>query len=310
MSESIIVVDCSDPELTAELCSLLQQAAGVKVALPGSAEAIDAHYACCWQPDPQLLHHSPALKLIQAASAGVDHLPAAVFASDIPVCRVVDDNFRHGMFEYALWGVLWFQRYFNRALSNQSQKIWQLYPQRQAANFHIGVMGVGEIGGYIAERLSELGYQVSGWSRSAKQLTGVKSYVGESQTEAFLQSLDVLINLLPLTEQTRGILAKPLFDQLPQGTALINCGRGEHTVSQDLLDALNSGRLAGAVLDVFPIEPLEHSDPLWSHPNVVITPHMASAAPAEVIIQQLLDNIQRVELGLAINNPVDTTRGY
>lgn len=310
MSEHIILVDCDEPELNAELCALLRQAPGFRVALPGSPEAIHARYACCWQPDPLLLQHSPALKLVQAASAGVDHLPEAVFTSDVALCRVVDDNFRHGMFEYALWGVLWFQRHFNRAMRNQSQKIWQLYPQRQAASYHIGVMGLGEIGGYIAVQLSQLGYQVSGWSRNMKQLSGVSTYAGEAQAGDFLQKLDVLINLLPLTEQTRGILARPLLDQLPTGAALINCGRGEHMVDQDVLDALNSGQLAGAVLDVFPVEPLELNDPLWSHPAVVITPHMASSASAEVITQQLLENIQRVEAGIAINNQVDKTRGY
>lgn len=310
MPEHIILVDCDEPELNAELCTLLRQTPGVTVVLPGSPDVIHARYACCWRPDPLLLQHSPELKLVQAASAGVDHLPQAVFTSDVAVCRVVDDDFRHGMFEYALWGVLWFQRHFNRAINNQKQKIWQLYPQRQAASYHIGVMGLGEIGGYIAERLSQLGYQVSGWSRNTKQLSGVNTYAGAAQAGDFLQKLDVLINLLPLTEQTRGILARPLLDQLPVGAALINCGRGEHMVNQDVLDALNSGQLTGAVLDVFPIEPLEPNDPFWSHPAVVITPHMASAAPSEVIIRQLLDNIQRIEAGIAINNQVDKSRGY
>jgi len=310
MSESVILVDCNDQELSNELCTALQKKPGITVVLPASAEAINARYACCWQPDPMLLHHSPGLKLVQAASAGVDHLPEAIFASQVPVCRVVDDNFRHGMFEYALWGVLWFQRYFNRARTHQTNKVWKLYPQRRAADFHVGVMGLGEIGGYIASGLSQLGFRVSGWSRNAKQLPGTTSYVGQEQLGDFLQSLDVLINLLPLTPQTRGILAQPLLEQLPPGAALINCGRGEHMVSQDVLNALNSGRLAGAVLDVFPTEPLEQDSPLWHHPEVVITPHMASAATVEVITQQLLDNIQRLESGLPIHFLVDKAQGY
>lgn len=310
MSERIVLVDCNDGELSDALCRILHQTPGIIVVLPGSAEAIEARYACCWQPDPQLLHNSPALKLVQAASAGVDHLPAAVFTHSVVVSRVVDDHFRHGMFEYALWGVLWFQRYFNRAMTHQHEKIWKLYPQRRAADFHIGVMGLGEIGGYIAEQLSKLGYQVSGWSRNAKHLPGVNGYAGDEQAGDFLQNLDVLINLLPLTEQTRGLIAQPLLEKLPAGAALINCGRGEHMVSQDVLQALNSGQLVGAVLDVFPVEPLEQSSPLWNHPGVVITPHMASAATAEVIAQQLLDNIQRLETGLPVNHQVDNSRGY
>ncbi len=191
----------------------------------------------------------------------------------------------------------------------------KLYPQRAAADFHIGIMGLGEIGGYIADQLAHLGYRVSGWSRSEKQLAGVTCYRGEEALDSFLGSLDGLINLLPLTAQTRGILAAPLFNRLPAGAVLINCGRGEHMVNEDVLAALESGQLAGAVLDVFPQEPLPADDPLWRHPQVVITPHMASAASAEVIARQLLENIQRQRRGLPLKNrsistPVTDPRLY
>lgn len=231
-------------------------------------------------------------------------------ACEIPLCRVIDEDFRHGMFEYALWSVLWFQRHFDRALAHQQTQTWKLYPQRAAADFHIGIMGLGEIGGYIADQLARLGYRVSGWSRSEKQLAGVTCYRGEEALDHFLGSLDGLINLLPLTAQTRGILAAPLFSRLPAGAVLINCGRGEHMVNEDVLAALESGQLAGAVLDVFPQEPLPADDPLWRHPQVVITPHMASAASAEVIARQLLENIQRQRRGLPLKNLVNKHAGY
>ena len=214
------------------------------------------------------------------------------------------------MFEYALWGVLWFQRSFDRALAHQRQRVWKIYPQRAASDFRIGVMGLGEIGGYIATRLAGLGYHVSGWARSEKQLPGVRCYHGDAQAGEFFAELDALINVLPLTEQTRGILARPLLDRLPAGAVLINCGRGEHMVNHDILRALDSGRLAGAVLDVFPVEPLPQDDPLWLHPQVVITPHMASIAPAEVVARQLLENIHRQQRALPLNNLVDKQRGY
>ncbi|ELS1888462.1 glyoxylate/hydroxypyruvate reductase A, partial [Raoultella ornithinolytica] len=155
-----------------------------------------------------------------------------------------------------------------------------------------------------------LGYHVSGWARSEKQLPGVRCYHGDAQAGEFFAELDALINVLPLTEQTRGILARPLLDRLPAGAVLINCGRGEHMVNHDILQALDSGRLAGAVLDVFPVEPLPQDDPLWLHPQVVITPHMASIAPAEVIARQLLENIHRQQRALPLNNLVDKQRGY
>ena len=162
----------------------------------------------------------------------------------------------------------------------------------------------------LANQLARLGYRVSGWSRSEKQLAGVTCYRGEEALDSFLGSLDGLINLLPLTAQTRGILAAPLFSRLPAGAVLINCGRGEHMVNEDVLAALESGQLAGAVLDVFPQEPLPADDPLWRHPQVVITPHMASAASAEVIARQLLENIQRQRRGLPLKNLVNKHAGY
>ena len=162
----------------------------------------------------------------------------------------------------------------------------------------------------FADQLARLGYRVSGWSRSEKQLAGVTCYRGEEALDSFLGSLDGLINLLPLTAQTRGILAAPLFNRLPAGAVLINCGRGEHMVNEDVLAALESGQLAGAVLDVFPQEPLPADDPLWRHPQVVITPHMASAASAEVIARQLLENIQRQRRGLPLKNLVNKHAGY
>ena len=214
------------------------------------------------------------------------------------------------MFEYALWGVLWFQRRFDRALAHQRKRIWKMYPQRAAADYHVGVMGLGEIGGYIASQLAGMGYRVSGWARSEKSLAGVRCFHGDAQAGEFLGQLDVLINVLPLTEQTRGILAHPLLDRLPNGAALINCGRGEHMVNQDVIRALDSGKLSGAVLDVFPVEPLPQEDPLWQHPQVAITPHMASIAQTEAIARQLLDNIQRLHRALPLKNRVNKQSGY
>lgn len=138
----------------------------------------------------------------------------------------------------------------------------------------------------------------------------MRCYHGEAQAGEFLGQLDALINVLPLTEQTRGILAHPLLQQLPDGAALINCGRGEHMVNRDVLEALDSGKLSGALLDVFPVEPLPQQDPLWQHPQVVITPHMASIAQTEVIARQLLDNIQRLRQALPLKNLVNKQSGY
>jgi glyoxylate/hydroxypyruvate reductase A len=169
-------------------------------------------------------------------------------------------------------------------------------------------MGLGEIGGYIATRWPGWGIGFPA-GRAAKTAPGVRCYHGDAQAGEFFAELDALINVLPLTEQTRGILARRC-SQLPAGAVLINCGRGEHMVNHDMLQALDSGQLSGAVLDVFPVEPLPQDDPLWQHPQVVITPHMASIAQTEVIARQLLENIQRQQQALPLNNLVDKQRGY
>ncbi len=207
------------------------------------------------------------------------------------------------MFEYALWSVLWFQRHFDRALAHQRTQTGSSIPSAPPPT-SISAL-------WVWAKLAAI--SLTSWPASAigspagravkKQLTGVTCYRGEEALDHFLGSLDGLINLLPLTAQTRGILAAPLFNRLPAGAVLINCGRGEHMVNDDVLAALESGQLAGAVLDVFPQEPLPADDPLWRHPQVVITPHMASAAPAEVIARQLLENIQRQRRGLPLKNP-------
>ncbi|VTN11052.1 Glyoxylate/hydroxypyruvate reductase A [Raoultella terrigena] len=214
------------------------------------------------------------------------------------------------MFEYALWGVLWFQRHFDRALAHQRERVWQAYPQRAAADFRVGVMGSVKSAATSLPALPGWGTASPAGRGSEKRLAGVHCYHGDAQAAGFLGELDALINVLPLTEQTRGILARPLLDQLPEGAVLINCGRGEHMVNHDVLQALDSGRLAGALLDVFPVEPLPDADPLWSHPRVVITPHIASIAPAQVIARQLLENIQRQQQALPLKNLVDKQMGY
>ncbi|SQC44268.1 D-3-phosphoglycerate dehydrogenase [Klebsiella pneumoniae] len=311
MSDITIVVDCNDADFARDICAALQQFPDVTALLPHHQAARDAQYASCWFPDPQLLTRSPGLKLIQAASAGVDHLPPALFASEIPLCRVIDEDFRHGMFEYALWSVLWFQRHFDRALAHQRDpNLEALSPARRRRLPYPALWGSAKLAA-----ISPTSWPASAIGSPAGR--AVKSswlaspaIAAREALDSFLGSLDGLINLLPLTAQTRGILAAPLFNRLPAGAVLINCGRGEHMVNEDVLAALESGQLAGAVLDVFPQEPLPADDPLWRHPQVVITPHMASAASAEVIARQLLENIQRQRRGLPLKNLVNKHAGY
>ncbi len=177
-------------------------------------------------------------------------------------------------------------------------------------HIQIGIMGLGHMGGYVAKRFADMGYQVSGWSNSPKEIAQVKSYVGQEQLSEFLAHSQILINLLPLTEENTGILSAELFQQLPEHAALIQVGRGQHLIEQDLLNALDSGHLRGAIVDVFEQEPLAAEHPFWQHEKIVVTPHVASHAPMSVVVEQILENDRRLNLGLDLCHQVDVNKGY
>ena len=273
-------------------------------------EAVNADVAACWYPPEDLLQICPKLKLLQAVSAGVDHIPEILMQAGIPVCRVVDEGQKQGMLEYVLWGVLHYQRDFDKALAQQADKVWKLHPQRRSGKMRIGVMGLGQLGSYLAERLTELGYPVSGWSRSEKHIAQVSCFWGDEDKAEFLSRCDLLVNLLPLTPATDSILNQSLFEQLPEGAVVMNCGRGEHLNEADLVHAVESGHLRGAVLDVFPQEPLDQDNPLWTTPGIVVTPHMASAASGKAILGQLVDNGRHILEAKPLLNVVDAAKGY
>ncbi len=214
------------------------------------------------------------------------------------------------MFDYLLWGVLYFQRYFDRMIQQQKQQLWKQYRQSYSHHIQIGIMGLGHMGGYVAKRFADMGYQVSGWSNSPKEIAQVKSYVGPEQLSEFLAQSQILINLLPLTEENTGILSAELFQQLPEQAALIHVGSGQHLIEQDLLNALDSGHLRGAIIDVFEQEPLAAEHPFWQHEKIVVTPHVASHAPMSVVVEQILENDRRLNLGLDLCHQVDVNKGY
>lgn len=272
--------------------------------------ASGAEIAACWFPESGILGRYPQLKLIHSVAAGVDHLGAELLQSGKVICRVVDDNQKQGMFEYILWAILYFHRDFNRVLDNNRQRHWQRYPQRLASEICIGIMGLGEIGRFVGEKLVQLGYQVNGWSRRQKKVPGIRCFSGDSERDLFLKETNILVNLLPLTPDTRGIICFFTLSQLPEGAALINCGRGMHMVPQDIIHATESGRLQGAILDVFPHEPLPADDPLWTTRGIIVTPHMASAASFGTIARQIGENIDRFNSGRSPQNTINPLSGY
>jgi glyoxylate/hydroxypyruvate reductase A len=251
------------------------------------------------------------LRLIASIGAGVEHvlrdpgLPAGV-----PVTRIVDAEQTLGMIDFVLWAALYYHRGLDQAQQQQARCLWRMPAQRAAANTHVGVMGLGNMGSEVALALAAHGFTVSGWSRTRRELHSVCTWAGEAELQRFLRPLDIVVSLLPLTPATRGLCDAGWFAQLKPGAAFVNCGRGEQVVVPDLLAALRSGRLRGAVLDVFEHEPLPPDDALWQEPRVLVTPHMASSVSAEVMASQIVTSTARVLIGHPPLHPVDLARGY
>ena len=276
----------------------------------GDAGAEQADVALCWNPSSGTLGQYPDLRLIHSIAAGADQIFKDVSRPlQVPVCRIIDPDHRLGMVEYVLWGVLHYHRGFDQMLKNQAQVLWKRPGQQPAQQTRVGVMGLGELGRAVASQLAGLGFDTRGWARRAKQVDGVKTFQGEQLNE-FLDGLDILVCLLPLTNETDGILGKDIFTRMAQGAVLINCGRGEHLQRDDLFAALDSGQLRGALLDVFEQEPLPVDDSFWRHPQITVTPHIASSASYEVIAQQILENLHRLEAGQPLANQVNSEQGY
>lgn len=274
------------------------------------ALAAQAEVALCWEPPPGCFSALPGLRLVHSVGAGADMIfNEASRPAHVSVCRVVDPGHCQGMLEYVLWGVLHFHRHFDAMLDNQRRRVWDRVGQRAASATQVGVMGLGHLGKATAQELARQGFATRGWARSAQAVKGVSTFDG-AQLADFLEGLDLLICLLPLTTQTRGILAAATFERLAPGAVVINCGRGAHLVADDLIAALANGQLRGALLDVFDPEPLPADHPLWATPGVIITPHVASSASIEVIVEQILANLDRLHSGQPLLNAIDPALGY
>ncbi len=287
------------------------------VALWPKDEPDPAHvrYVAVWKPPPGLLGTFPNLEVIFNLGAGVDALVADATLPDVPLVRVANSDLTKRMTEYVVLHVLMYhrkQRFFD---AMQREKRWETPDQRAASAVRVGIMGLGELGRDSAEVLVRLGFQVAGWSRSKREVPGVESFAGLDQLGAFLARTDILVVLVPLTEETKGILNASLFKRLARDGVLgapfvINAGRGGLQVEDDIVAALNDGTLGGVTLDVFNTEPLPSDHPLWSHPNATITPHNAADSDPDAISDYVVAQINARERGEPLQNVVDRTRGY
>ena len=272
-------------------------------------------YAAVWKPQPGALARFHNLAAIFNLGAGVDAVMADATLPDVPLVRVAVDDLTRRMTEYVVMHVLLHHRRQPYYAQSQRDRVWAPKLQWAAGALRVGIMGLGVLGRDAAEVLVRLGFDVAGWSSTPKAITGVTCFAGEAQLGAFLARTDVLVCLLPLTPQTRGILNARTFSQLARdgklgGPVLINAGRGGLQVEDDILAALDDGTLAAATLDVFVHEPLPPDSPFWSHPKVTLTPHNAADTDADTISLFVAEQIARHERGEALANVVDRKVGY
>ena len=268
-------------------------------------------YALVWKPPQGFLAQFPNLKAILALGAGVDPIPTdPALPKGVPLLRLVDVGFPAQMADYAMYAVLRFQRRMGEIEALQRQARWNQLDPFFTRDFPVGVMGLGVIGSVVAQRVAAAGYAVAGWARSPKQFDGIEVFAGSGTFKKFLYRSRVVVNALPLTSQTENILDAAAFASIPKGGYVVNIGRGAHLVDRDLIAALDSGHLDGAMLDVFREEPLPSSHPFWGHPKIVVTPHVAAPTIASEVQAQVIDNIRRLERGDPPIGLVDIVRGY
>jgi glyoxylate/hydroxypyruvate reductase A len=269
-------------------------------------------YVLVWDPEPGRLATLPKLEVIFGSGAGVDFITAdPALPKHIPLVRMATPGAAQRMGEYVTWAVLSLLQDARRMARAQSVPRWDYFEREATApDTTIGIMGLGQMGAAAARMLRGIGFPVIGWSRTRKDLQDVRSFAGAEEMDAFLAHADILVCLLPATSETRGILAKPLFDRVKPGAALVNAGRGSHQRIADILAALDAGQLSAAVLDVFEQEPLPADHPAWTHPRITITPHVGSLPPRSERAAHVARMIARHERGETLPNTYDHERGY
>lgn len=269
----------------------------------------------CWRPAPDLFRRIPKPELILCPGAGVDSILSASPPVDVTITRIVDPDLTGRMVEYVVLHALYHLRQMDRYARSQRERRWAPQHQPAAREVTVGLMGIGEMGLAAAAGLRAVGFNVIGWSRSAKADAPLPVHHGRDGLADFLSATDILVNLLPSTPETRGLIDARLIAQLRRpgplgGPALINAGRGDAVNDADVAEALASGSLRAASLDVFTAEPLPADSPYWGLPNVLVTPHVAADSMPDAVVTAIMAEISRFEAGLPPLYPVDRRRGY
>lgn len=276
---------------------------------PNCGDKKDIECVIVWKHDEGVLNEFPNLKLIASYGAGVENiLSDPTLPQGVPITRFIDETLSDQMAEFVLAGILNHRLHLTYYREQQAASHWRGKDFLTGKN--VTILGLGELGSTTAKLLNQNGYNVSGWSRSEKNIDGIKSYFGNDQLKPSLSHADFVVCLLPLTPDTTNILNADFFVAMKKGTYLINVGRGDHLNEDDLMDALSNEQLSGALLDVFKTEPLPDDHLFWKHPKIHITPHISSPTDKAKVARQILDNYSRIESGSTLMNQVDRQRSY
>ena len=295
------------PEPWLEGLSAALPAADVQLWQPG-APPFD--YAVVWAPPQQFIDEQPGLRALLNIGAGVDALLRLTLPPGLAVVRLEDAGMSVQMAEYVCHALIRHFREFDCYDDSARQGQWSFRKPQERSDFSVGIMGLGVLGERVARAVGQFDFPVNGWSRSPRSLEGVRCYSGSQGLRDFLAASRVLVNLLPLTPETEGILNRETLEALQPGGYVINVARGAHLVEGDLLALLDSGHLAGATLDVFRTEPLPVDHPFWQHPKITVTPHTSARTLRSESIAQIAGKIARLARGEAVSGLVDVARGY
>jgi glyoxylate/hydroxypyruvate reductase len=272
-------------------------------------ESIDV--ALVANPPVGVLATMPNLKLIQSLWAGVDALlKDSSLPKNVPLARLVDPALTQAMIETVLTHTLALHRQIPAYAKQQQARVWNQLAQPSAAERTVGILGLGHLGRECATQLERIGFRVIGWSSRPTTLEGITTFDGQSGLQAVLEQAEILVNLLPLTDETRGVLNAQAFQTMPAGSSLINVARGAHVIEADLMAALDSGHLEHAILDVFTQEPLSENHAFWHHPKITVLPHVAATTNPVTASKVVAQNVQRLRANLPLENLVDRSRGY
>jgi len=273
-------------------------------------EGHDIRYLIAWVLNEELVAALPELEILFSIGAGVDQLDLSAVPDHVRVVRMIESGITNTMAEYIAMATLAAHRDLPHYIAAQRANQWSPREVLLCSERSVGVMGLGELGRASIDRLKPMGFQLNGWSRSGHEIEGVNGFAGADGFDAFLAASNIVICLLPLTDQTRGILCRDLFAKMQRGATLINAARGGHLVQNDLIEALDSGQLSQAFLDVCTPEPLPQGHPFYQHPGIFLTPHIAGVTRKETAVHSLIANLRREMAGEPLDGEIDRGRGY